>query len=87
MEEPPDPRDPGEGPRVGDTPRADEDARSESGSDASTSGTESVSEDDDEPMLKYQRLGGAVPAILSDDVASCACAGAISSCWAPSAAS
>ena len=75
MEEPPDPRDPGEGPRVGDTSRADEDARSESGSDASTSGTESVSEDDDEPMLKYQRLGGAVPAILSDDVASCACAG------------
>ena len=75
MEEPPDPHDPGEGPRVGDNPRADEDARSESGSDASTSGSESVSEDDDEPMLKYQRLGGAVPAILSDDVASCACAG------------
>lgn len=75
MEEPPDPHDPGEGPRVGDDPRADEDARSESGSDASTSGSESVSEDDDEPMLKYQRLGGAVPAILSDDVASCACAG------------
>ena len=76
MEEPPDPHAPGEGPRVGDNPRADEDARSESGSDASTSGSESVSEDDDdEPMLKYQRLGGAVPAILSDDVASCACAG------------
>ena len=75
MEEPPDPHDPGEGPRVGDNPRADEDARSESGSDASTSGSESVSEDDDdEPMLKYQRLGGSLTDIITGDQVSTMCA-------------
>ena len=87
MEEPPDPRDPGEGPRVGDTSRADEDARSESGSDASTSGTESVSEDDDEPMLKYQRLGARSPPSSPTTSRRARARGAISSCWAPSAAS
>ena len=83
MATPPDPDDPGEGPAMTGVLEEDSDSRSESGSDAGTSGSDddgsSGSSDDDddesEPMLKYQRLGGAVPSILSDDVASCACAG------------
>ena len=83
MVTPPDPDDPGEGPAMTGVLEEDSDSRSESGSDAGTSGSDddgsSGSSDDDddesEPMLKYQRLGGAVPSILSDDVASCACAG------------